>query len=419
MKSSDTSMNIWQWTCIETTGFQSSNLSSLKGSICWDNIILSTFTLKRFFETESQTKRRYSSKPSWNLIPKQKDPLFFWLLVVGRWLVVVVVVAANCLFVFLEGGANKHWIFTSKVEGDMAMKASKKRNGSTKILVKFASVLPKCRWQFQKRSLSHVTFFQLIIFCQRPVLQRFINKWNLQPSPVILRPMSFSFFQPTWNTPKEKVSLSCPDPYCHLDSAADSPMVMKDDWILFGYIWLAPFSFLRMDGHQDSIWYQHNFHERRKLSNINAYSPGFLMQTYLSEPWALSFSFIEICYAKDAHKAIMILHIHLGRFPPPPSNPSKKGFLGHKKCSKRWSLRIPIQLGHSSPGLRPYLPKRSKLSTQIRTSGEGWGISRLFGLVCWCFCVVFLGVWKKSCKCPPKEKSSNNFLGYKHQNVGK
>ena len=41
--------------------------------------------------------------------------------------VVVVVVAANRLFLFLEDGANKHWMFTSRVEGDMAMKASKKK----------------------------------------------------------------------------------------------------------------------------------------------------------------------------------------------------------------------------------------------------------------------------------------------------
>ena len=78
-----------------------------------------------------------------------------------------------------------------------------------------------------------------------------------------------------------------------------------------------------------------------------------------------------------------------------------------------------IQLGHSSPGLRPYLPKRSKLSTQIRTSGEGWGISPVS-----CVLLVFLcsisRVWKKELYCAfLKDKSSppTIYLGYKYQNA--
>ena len=96
----------------------------------------------------------------------------------------------------------------------------------------------------------------------------------------------------------------------------------------FGCIWLAPFSILRMDGHQDSIWYQHNFHESSAISMYTVFR--FLMQTYQNLELFLSLSSKLAVICKRCKQAIMILCIHLGCFPPP-SN--KWRVLGHEKCT--------------------------------------------------------------------------------------
>ena len=85
-----------------------------------------------------------------------------------------------------------------------------------------------------------------------------------------------------------------------------------------------------------------------------------------------------------------------GSISPPPSNKKKKGFLGHETMHQtRWSLSKPHPARSTSRGLRPYLPKRSKLSTQIRTSKRKVGEFSPVFLVCWCFWGISRGLKNK------------------------
>lgn len=157
----------------------------------------------------------------------------------------------------------------------------------------------------------------------------------------------------------------------------------------------------------DSSWYQHRI---EKISQISMYTvPDF---------WCKLIRIYEL-FLSLSSKFTMQSWLCVSIWDVSSLPVTSEGFLRPRKMHQtRWSLPTPVQLGRF-PGLRPYLPKRSKLSTQIRTSGKV-GISPVF--LCWCVLVYFQGFEKQVVSAfflKRKKKSSNNVLGYKYQNTGK